>query len=154
VPLLRHVAWSILPLVAGLFVLVQAVENTGALAPVVDWLSRHGAVAPRETAAIMGGSVAFASNVINNLPMGLLAATVTRSAHASAQLMGALLIGVDLGPNLSVTGSLATILWLIAIRREGEDVGFLGFLRIGMWVMPASLAAALFTFLAMRLGGG
>ena len=36
--------------------------------------------------------------------------------------IGPKLIGVDLGPNLSVTGSLATILWLTAIRREGEDV--------------------------------
>ena len=34
----------------------------------------------------------------------------------------AVLIGVDLGPNLSVTGSLATILWLAALRREGEHV--------------------------------
>jgi len=153
VPLLRHIAWSVLPLVAGLFVLVQAVENTGALASLVDWLSRHDAVAPRETAVLSGGSVAFASNAINNLPMGLLAATVARSAHASAQLIGALLIGVDLGPNLSVTGSLATILWLIAIRREGEDVGFLGFLRIGVWVMPLSLVAALLTFLAVGHAG-
>lgn len=147
-PLLRHIAWSVLPLVAGLFVLVQAVENTGVLAPLGDWLSRQSAIAPHDTAALAGSSVAFASNAINNLPMGLLAATVARSVHASAQLIGALLIGVDLGPNLSVTGSLATILWLIAIRREGEDVGFFGFLRIGIWVMPVSLAAALLTFLA------
>lgn len=147
VPLLGHIAWSVLPLVAGLFVLVQATENTGALAPLVNWLSRYGAVAPRETAALSAGSVALASNAINNLPMGLVAATVARSAHASAQLLGAILIGVDLGPNLSITGSLATILWLIAIRREGEHVGFLGFLGIGVWVMPASLVAALLTFL-------
>lgn len=152
-PLLAHIAWSVLPLVAGLFVLVQAVENAGALAAPVDWLARHGVVAPRETAAVSASTVALASNAINNLPMGLIAATVARGAHASAQLIGALLIGVDLGPNLSITGSLATILWLIAIRREGEDVGFIGFLRIGVWVMPASLVAALFTFLVAGLAG-
>ena len=35
-------------------------------------------------------------------------------------MTGAMLIGVDLGPNLSITGSLATILWLVAMRREGQ----------------------------------
>ena len=45
------------------------------------------------------------------------------------------------GPNLSVTGSLATILWLTAIRREGENVSAWQFLRLGALVMPAALLA-------------
>jgi arsenical pump membrane protein len=56
---------------------------------------------------------------------------------------GAVLIGVDIGPNLSVTGSLATILWLNAIRREGQDVGFWRFLKLGLLVMPPALILAL-----------
>ncbi len=44
-------------------------------------------------------------------------------------MLSAILIGVDLGPNLSVTGSLATILWLIVLRREGEHVGAMQFLK-------------------------
>jgi arsenical pump membrane protein len=55
----------------------------------------------------------------------------------------AVLIGVDIGPNLSVTGSLATILWLAALRREGIRVGALPFLRIGIVVMPPALLLAL-----------
>ncbi|WP_244410087.1 ArsB/NhaD family transporter [Gluconacetobacter diazotrophicus] len=54
-----------------------------------------------------------------------------------------LLIGVDLGPNLSVTGSLATILWLQVIRREGEEIGFLQFLRVGAVAMPVALLTVL-----------
>ena len=54
-----------------------------------------------------------------------------------------MLIGVDLGPNLSVTGSLATILWLLALRREKSHVGALDFLRLGLLVMPPALLAAL-----------
>ena len=54
-----------------------------------------------------------------------------------------MLIGVDLGPNLSVTGSLATILWLTAIRREGQDVSFWRFLTLGALVMPPALGLAL-----------
>ena len=55
----------------------------------------------------------------------------------------AVLIGVDLGPNLSVTGSLATILWLAAIRREGEQVSFAQFLSVGGLVMAPALLCAL-----------
>jgi arsenical pump membrane protein len=49
------------------------------------------------------------------------------------------LIGVDLGPNLSVTGSLATVLWLIALRREGERIDGWQFLKAGVVVMPPAL---------------
>jgi arsenical pump membrane protein len=53
------------------------------------------------------------------------------------------LIGVDLGPNLSVTGSLATILWLTALRRAGIAISAWTFLRLGALVMPPALALAL-----------
>ena len=53
-----------------------------------------------------------------------------------------MLIGVDLGPNLSVTGSLATILWLVVLRREGLEVGAWRFLRLGILVMPPALVLA------------
>jgi arsenical pump membrane protein len=53
-----------------------------------------------------------------------------------------MLIGVDLGPNFSVTGSLATILWLVALRREGQEVSALKVLRVGTMVtLPALLLA-------------
>jgi arsenical pump membrane protein len=66
-----------------------------------------------------------------------------------AQVAGAVLIGVDLGPNLSVTGSLATLLWLIALRREGENVTSLRFFGYGLIVMPPALVLSLLTLSAM-----
>ena len=54
-----------------------------------------------------------------------------------------MLIGVDVGPNLSVTGSLATILWLTALRREGLHVGAWQFLKLGALVMPPALVLAI-----------
>jgi arsenical pump membrane protein len=59
------------------------------------------------------------------------------------------LLGVDLGPNLSVTGSLATILWLVALRREGQTVTAWSFLKLGCVLMPLALAAALAAFIGM-----
>ncbi len=61
---------------------------------------------------------------MNNLASGLIGGAAVKAAGVTGPLHNAILIGVDLGPNLSVTGSLATILWLIAIRREGQEVGF------------------------------
>ena len=55
----------------------------------------------------------------------------------------AVAIGIDLGPNLSVTGSLATVLWLIALRRERIEVSAWSFLRVGALVMPPALLLAL-----------
>jgi arsenical pump membrane protein len=58
-------------------------------------------------------------------------------------IVDALVIGIDLGPNLSITGPLATLLWLSAIRREGEDVTFLQFLKVGGVVMIPALVVVL-----------
>lgn len=141
-PALRRISWSVLPLVAGLFVLVQAVEGTGVFASLVRAAAGHARRTPETTALIGGSLVALASNLINNLPMGLIGATVAQGAHLSTHVIGAILIGVDLGPNLSITGSLATILWLVAIRREGEDVSAGKFLAVGSVDTAVSTATA------------
>jgi arsenical pump membrane protein len=140
--LARHVSWGVLPLVAGLFVLVDALDRTGAMGAVADAL-RDLSRDARTGAAVAGGILAVACNLVNNLPAGLIAATAVARAQPPRIVTDALLIGVDLGPNLSVTGSLATILWLQAIRREGEDVGVLAFLKVGAIAMPVALAAAI-----------
>ena len=145
-PVLAKISWSVLPLVAGLFVLVQGVEDTGVLSSIVHAISSQVHRSPVSTALIGGAGAAFASNLINNLPMALIGATVAHGAQLPAHVTGALLIGVDLGPNLSITGSLATILWLVAIRREGEDVSAVQFLAIGTLVMPLTLLATLAVF--------
>jgi arsenical pump membrane protein len=54
------------------------------------------------------------------------------------QLSPAVLIGVNLGPNLSVTGSLATILWLMALRHEQVRITRWEFFKTGLVVMPAA----------------
>jgi arsenical pump membrane protein len=146
-PILKHISWSVLLLVAGLFVLVQGVESTGVLAPLVHLIAVGAASSPHQTALWAGGIAAAACNAINNLPLGLIASSVASSAHLPSQVTGALLISVDLGPNLSVTGSLATILWLVALRREGQDIGAWKFLLLGSIVMPPALIASLVGFI-------
>jgi len=142
-PTLRSLSWSVLLLVAGLFVLVRAIEDTGLVAALAQGL-QAGAAASTAAAAWAGGvAVALLGNPVNNLPAGLLAASLLSGAHADPTIYNAVMIGIDLGPNLSVTGSLATILWLEAIRREGDDVSAWSFLKVGLVAMPAALLPAL-----------
>ncbi|MEW9682396.1 arsenic transporter [Pseudomonas sp. TE50-2] len=142
-PLLRHVAWGVLPLVAGLFVLVEAVAHTGVIERLAHMLATLAQQSPGTASWAAGVISAVAGNLMNNLPTGLIAGSIGQLVELPRQTTAALLIGVDLGPNLSITGSLATLLWLVAIRREGEHVGALSFLRLGVLVMPPALVAAL-----------
>jgi arsenical pump membrane protein len=139
----KGVSWSVLPLVAGLFVIVEALQNAGllrlgleglrALAETSTWIAKG-------TAALV---VALLSNGMNNLPVGLMSGAAIRHAQETNVVAHATLIGVDLGPNLSVTGSLATILWLIALRREGVEITAWQFFRVGMIAMPVALIGSL-----------
>ncbi|WP_421591339.1 arsenic transporter [Shinella sp. M27] len=140
---LRDISWSVLPLVAGLFVVVEALNQTGMIDNLAYYLSESATSAPLQTAAAAGAAVALVSNLVNNLPAGLVAGSAVQAADISDKIGGAVLIGVDLGPNLSITGSLATILWLTAMRREGLRIGAWSFLKIGVVVMIPALILSL-----------
>lgn len=144
----RDMSWAVLPLVAGLFVLVAALSKIGVPGVLAGWLQQLHENAPAWSVWAAGGATALVSNVVNNLPAGLLAGATMAASHASAHIKAATLIGIDLGPNLSVTGSLATVLWLTSLRRESIEVSFLAFLKVGCVVMPVALLACL-AYLAM-----
>ena len=140
--LAKGISWSVLPLVAGLFILVEAVNNAGALH--LSQMLLHSLQSWNATAAALTVSfgVGVGANLINNLPLGLIAGASVREAHIAGVLRNAILIGIDLGPNLSVTGSLATILWLIEIRKKDLHVSAWTFLKAGIVVMPLALLLA------------
>jgi len=157
--LAREISWATLLLVAGLFVMVDAVESQGALNLTQQWLTWASRLGQNIGALVVGSAVGIANNIVNNLPLGLIAGGTIQTAHTKGLMANAVLIGVDLGPNLSVTGSLATILWLLALRKntsrdsEGEklDVSFWKFLQVGAVAMPAALFAALGGAILMQM---
>jgi arsenical pump membrane protein len=143
ITLLREISWGTILLVAGLFVMVDAIESQGALKLTQEWFARAQTLAPAAATMLIGFAVGVANNLVNNLPLGLIAGGTIQAAHVKGLLANAVMIGVDLGPNLSVTGSLATILWLLALRKEKLDVSVWKFLKLGIIAMPIALAAAL-----------
>jgi arsenical pump membrane protein len=137
--LMREISWSTLALVAGLFVMVDAIATIGAMQVTRAWLAWVEHLAPSVGALVAAFAVGLANNAVNNLPLGLIAGSTLQSAHTQGLIASAVLIGVDLGPNLSITGSLATILWLIALRKDGLKVTFWDFLKVGAIAMPLTL---------------
>jgi arsenical pump membrane protein len=82
-------------------------------------------------------TLAVASILLNNLP-----AAVLFSAQPPAH-PAALLVGLDLGPNLAVTGSLSALLWLRAARVVGADASVASYSRLGVLLVPLTIAGAL-----------
>ena len=148
--LAREISWGTLVLVAGLFVMVDAVESVGALQLTRAWLAAAERLPSAVAVMVTGFAVGAGNNLLNNLPLGLLAGATLHAAHTTGLMAHAVLIGVDLGPNLSVTGSLATILWLLALRKEGLDVSFRDFLKVGALAMPAALLLSLGAAIVMH----
>ena len=141
--IVRDISWSVLPLVAALFVIVEAVKSAGALPMLHNALLQVMTWPSAASAFAVGGALGFGTNLVNNLPLGLLAGATLQTAPFHQLLARVVLIAIDLGPNLSITGSLATILWLIAIRREGMHISGWQFLKAGMLIMPIALALTL-----------
>jgi arsenical pump membrane protein len=149
--LLKEISWATIALVAGLFIMVDAVQSIGALKLTQAALRGVQRLAPALAVLITGFVVGVANNLVNNLPLGLIAGATLQAEHARGLIANAVLIGVDLGPNLSVTGSLATILWLIALRKEKLDVSGWDFLKVGAIVMPVALAASIGGAILMQM---
>jgi arsenical pump membrane protein len=99
--------------------------------------------------ALLGsiGLTAVGSNVVNNIPMAVLALGVIERAPEASRLALAYgsLIGANIGPALTTYGSLATMLWLTQLRRRGLEVSTGAYLRVSAITVPPVLLAAGFT---------
>lgn len=141
-----QISWSIFGFIAGMFIVVQAVEGTGLTAQFGQLLLHLSGGS--NFGAVMVGTVgaAIGTNIINNLPM----AVVLRSSLVGVQhiapaarlgFIAATMFGCDLGPNLTTVGSLATVLWLLILRRRNLDVSGLDYFKVGILVTPLMLVA-------------
>ncbi|MBV9000823.1 MAG: hypothetical protein JO304_17300 [Solirubrobacterales bacterium] len=137
VALARATEPGFLIFVLGLGVIVQAASVNG-LDTVVRAVLPTGGSLP-DLLAIAALS-AILANVLNNLPATLMLVPVAAAAGTGPVL--ATLIGVNVGPNLTYVGSLATLLWRRVLHAEDTDVELGEFLRLGALTVPAGLVAA------------
>lgn len=131
----RAVPWQTALIVAGLGVLAAAAVTHLSVGRVIGG---HGTLALARTAWVS----AVAANVIDNLPALLIALPAV--GHHVTPALWAVLAGVNLGPVVLVTGSLASLLWLDAMGRLGVPVTARQFTRVGIRVgVPAALAGGI-----------
>ena len=138
-------------LAAGLFVVVRGVENLGLARLLVPALGRLASGPLWVSLPVAAGATAVASNAVNNLPAALAARSILQQAHAPGSLVLAALIGADVGPNITIVGSLATVLVLTVARARGEPVGARDLLRAGGLVTPLALLGAALALAATYL---
>jgi len=133
----RALALPFLAFVAALGVVVRAASDAG-LGPQVDRLLPAG----RSLWALLAVAVVAAvlANLVNNLPAILLLLPVAAAGGPATVL--AALIGVNVGPNLTYVGSLATLLWRRVLRERDAEPAVGEFLRLGALTVPAALLAA------------
>jgi len=141
--MLGRISWRVVVLTAALFVIVGAVNAHGGLAATRAALAWCTAFAQPWSQLAVGATIALASNVANNLPVGLSLGETLPLAHVAPPVLHAALIGVNLGPNATVNGSLATLLWLAIIQRERIDISPLRFAAVGTAATIPALAAAI-----------
>jgi len=132
--LVRAADLPFLLFVLSLGIVVKAVTDNGlgrALAPLLPGGTSLPALLA--TAAL----AAALANVCNNLPAVLVLLPLAAPSGAGAVL--AVLLGVNIGPNLTYTGSLATLLWRRILRHHGSSPDLGEFTRLGLLTVPAGL---------------
>jgi arsenical pump membrane protein len=149
--LLGGISWALFPFVIGLFVVVRGVENLG-IAPLAARGLAHVGPSALGQVFVTAFGAGLGSNVVNNIPMALLSLSVLAPAHAHDPSVYGALLGCDIGPNLTIVGSLATMLVLSSARQRGEDVRGADFFRVGLVATPLILlAACLALWVTLRL---
>jgi arsenical pump membrane protein len=133
----RAIEPGFLVFVLGLGVIVQAASDNGLDSAVRALLPAGGSLADLLAIAALS---AILANLVNNLPATLMLVPVAAAAGPGPVL--ATLVGVNVGPNLTYVGSLATLLWRRVLHAEDTDVQLAEFLRLGAITVPAALVAA------------
>ena len=137
VAIVRSVNIPFLVFVLALGVVVRAVMQNGVSA-------RMGALLPSGSGlpALLGFAVVAAvlANIVNNLPATLVLVPLVASSGPAAVL--AVLIGVNIGPNLTYVGSLSNLLWRSVLRRYDVSASVGEYTRLGLCTVPTALVTA------------
>jgi arsenical pump membrane protein len=145
-----RISWSIFGFIAGMFIVVRAIEDTGLTTMFGNWLIHLSG--DTSCGAVMVGmaGAAVGTNLINNVPMAVVMVSALggiQNASPAIQhgFIAATIFGCDLGPNLTTVGSLATVLWLLILRQRNVDVTGLDYFKVGVVVTPLMLLAGALT---------
>jgi arsenical pump membrane protein len=146
----KGISWSIFGFIAGMFIVVRAIEDTGLTTQFGNWLIHLSGGTSFGAVMVGTAGAAVGTNLINNVPMavGMISALggIQHAVPAVREgFIAATIFGCDLGPNLTTVGSLATVLWLLILRQRNVDVSGLDYFKVGVVVTPLMLVAGALT---------
>jgi Na+/H+ antiporter NhaD/arsenite permease-like protein len=146
----KRISWSTFGFIAGMFIVVQSIEDTGLTTMFGNWLRQLSGGTSFGAVMVGTAGAALGTNLINNVPMAVVMTSALSSIqHAPPAIqhgfIAATMFGCDLGPNLTTVGSLATVLWLVILRQRNIDVSGLDYFKVGVVVTPIMLLAGALT---------
>ena len=153
------ISWSIFIFIFGLALLVRGLENkevTQAIGEAVAHVSSAGTL--WAVIAVSLGT-AIGANLVNNWSMMMISVSSLASVSGKVllfdrSLIYASVLGADLGPNITILGSLSSMLWLVLLRQRGLDIKPVQYVKLGLTVMPLMLiTSALCIYVCGRLFG-
>ena len=150
------ISWSILLFIFSLALLVKGLDNAGVTKHLGEALANL--YSENHLGAILATSfgTAIGSNLINNWSMMMVSVSSLGSIGNSMSiphqgLIYSTILGADLGPNITILGSLSSMLWLVLLRQRGLDIHPMQYLKLGLIVTPIMLIAVTLSLYALSL---
>jgi len=142
----QDVEWSTLVFFAGLFIMVGALVNVGALAEFADYLKSLFGTDTKLAAVSILGISAVLSGLVDNIPY--VAAMAPVVAELSIGLTGtrehvlwwALAFGADFGGNATIIGASANVVAIGLAHKAGIKISFWHFAKYGLIITAVSTA--------------
>jgi len=135
------ISWSVLVFIFALAVLVRGLENAGIIDLIASEISTLAAQGPLQALSAVTLGTAVGSNLINNWSMMMVSVSSLSALNGGfdrALIYGAVM-GADIGPNISILGSLSSMLWLMLLRKRGLNIHPTQYLKLGLIVTPILL---------------
>lgn len=147
-PLMRtkRVSWRVVIFVVSLFIVVKGLEVSGVNSMIGTAIAAVVGQNPVIAVFFMSMTSALLCNVVNNIPMTAMMVPISTGIASTPDMALALayslVIGSNLGANITITGALAGILWIETAKVEKWSTGVTDFIKIGMLVTPIVIIAS------------
>ncbi len=135
----KRAPWGLIPFMLSMFIIVSALDYTGATSTFASLLSFGDPV------FTYGIASTLACNVVNNIPMSVLFGSLINVSNGSIGSIYACVIGSNIGAFLTPIGALAGIMWSNILKAQKVKIGYLKFVFYGCIIAVPTLLSSLFS---------